>query len=145
MLIVVSSVLPSPELEMIRNAMRQASSPLNKLIPGCWAGNERSAWPVTDSLSGFCACKVQEQPLQSATAAEDSTQGSLSSSWHLLSGCPATCTYHITLGGVDTVGQGLYRNPLHWHFCYSALTVVIAAVDLLGQPKVCHTHRHVIP
>lgn len=51
MLIVVSSVLPSPELEMIRNAMRQASSPLNKLIPGCWAGNERSAWPVTDSLS----------------------------------------------------------------------------------------------
>lgn len=93
----------------------------------------------------LCTCKVQEQPLQSATAAEDSTQGSLSSSWHLLSGCPATCTYHITLGGVDTVSQGLYRNPLHWHFCYSALTVVIAAVDLLGQPKVCHTHRHVIP
>lgn len=50
MLIVVSSVLPSPKLEMIRNAIRQASSPLSKLIPGCWAGNERSAWPVTDWL-----------------------------------------------------------------------------------------------
>lgn len=50
MLMVVSSVLPSPKLEIISNAIEQASGPLRKLIPGCWAGNERSAQLVTDSL-----------------------------------------------------------------------------------------------
>lgn len=57
---------------------------------------------------------------------------------------PGTGTYHVTLGGVDTVSQGLEGDPLDWHLGDAALSIVIPAVDLLGEPKVCHAHRHVI-
>lgn len=58
---------------------------------------------------------------------------------------PGTETYHVTLGGVDTVSQGLEGDPLDRHLGNAALPIVIPAVDLLGEPEVCHAHRHVIP
>lgn len=53
-------------------------------------------------------------------------------------------TYHIALAGVDTVSQALDGDPLDGHLGNASLAVVVPIVDLLGQPEVRHTHRHVL-
>lgn len=54
------------------------------------------------------------------------------------------CVYHIALSGVDIVSQTLQGDPLDGQLGDGALTVIISTVDLFGEAKVCHTHRHVL-
>lgn len=59
-------------------------------------------------------------------------------------GADGSRTYHITLHSENSVCQTLYCNPFDGHFGDPALPVIISAVDLLGQPEVCHAHCHVV-
>lgn len=54
------------------------------------------------------------------------------------------CTYHITFASINAICQAFDGDPLDWHLGNATLAVVVPIVDLLGEPKVCHTHGHVL-
>lgn len=74
-------------------------------------------WPRGDRLLPFCIINTRAHSLQ---------------------------TYHVTLGGVDTISQAFDSDPFHRHLWDPPLPVVVSVVDLLGESKVCHTYIHVL-
>ncbi len=55
-------------------------------------------------------------------------------------------THHVTFGGVDRLWEALHGHPFDWQTDSFSdfLTIIIAAVDFLGQAKVSHTHPEVV-
>lgn len=53
-------------------------------------------------------------------------------------------THHVTLGGVDAIGQAFDSDPFDGHLGDPALPVVVSVVDLLGEAEVGHAHVHVL-
>jgi len=51
--------------------------------------------------------------------------------------------YHITLCCVDIVCQAFQSDPLHRQLRDRPLSIVVAAVDFLGETKICYTHAHI--
>lgn len=53
-------------------------------------------------------------------------------------------THHITFCGVDSVSQTFNGDPFDRHLGDPPLSVVVPIVNLLGEPKVGHTHVHIL-
>lgn len=53
-------------------------------------------------------------------------------------------THDVTFGGVDGIRQTLHGHPLYWYSSGYFLTIVVVAIDFLGQAKVCDTNPQVI-
>lgn len=53
-------------------------------------------------------------------------------------------TDHITLAGVDRFRKALYSHPLDWHSNSNLLSVIVTAVDLLGQAEVSYPNTQII-
>lgn len=56
---------------------------------------------------------------------------------------PPPPAHHVTVYSVQVVSQALQGQPLDRQFGGTALTVVVPTIDLPGESKVSHTHRHV--